>query len=201
MEEYRILEDAFKLYEKHGSKGYIGEPISQYEHAMQAALLSEDFFKSAASNVQGEVILAAFFHDVGHLLRYEPWFQGQLMGNLGVMEHEKVGAVFLSRMGFPEKICKLVAAHIVTKRYLITKNPKYYNNLSITSRQTFEYQGGRLDSRQLKAFENDDLFLFHLKIREWDDKAKETDKELLEKIKKINPREYFQKYLDEIKNK
>ena len=75
---------------------------------------------------------------------------------------EKVGAIFLSRLGFPDKVCKLVAAHIVTERYLITKNPKYYNNLS-ASKQTFEYQGGRLDHRQLKAFENDDLFLFHLK--------------------------------------
>ena len=60
MNEYRNLEDVFKLYEKHGSKGYIGEPISQYEHAMQAALLAEDFFKCAASNVNSEVILGAF---------------------------------------------------------------------------------------------------------------------------------------------
>ena len=35
MNEYRNLEDVFKLYEKHGSKGYIGEPISQFEHAKQ----------------------------------------------------------------------------------------------------------------------------------------------------------------------
>ena len=200
MEEYRNLEDVFKLYEKHGAKGYIGEPISQYEHAMQAALLSEEFFKSVASNVQSEVILAAFFHDVGHLLRYEPWFQGQLMGNLGVMDHEKVGAIFLSRLGYPDKICKLVAAHIVTKRYLITKTPRYYNNLSEASKKTFEYQGGRLDKIQMAAFEHDDLFNFHLKIREWDDDAKKTDKELLEKIKNINPREYFQKYIDQIRD-
>ena len=33
MEEYKNLEDIFKLYEKHGSKGYIGESVSQYEHA------------------------------------------------------------------------------------------------------------------------------------------------------------------------
>jgi 2-amino-1-hydroxyethylphosphonate dioxygenase (glycine-forming) len=201
MNEYRNLEDVFKLYEKHGSKGYIGEPISQYEHAMQAALLAEDFFKCAASNVNSEVILGAFLHDIGHLLRYESWFNGELMGDLGVMDHEKVGAIFLSRLGFPDKVCKLVAAHIVTKRYLITKNPDYFENLSFASKQTFEYQGGKLDYVQKKAFENDDLFNFHLRIREWDDKAKETDKELLHKISEINPREYFQKYLDHIRNK
>ena len=201
MNEYRNLEDVFKLYEKHGSKGYIGEPISQFEHAMQAALLAEDFFSSAASNVNSEVILGAFLHDIGHLLRYEPWFNGELMGDLGVMDHEKVGAIFLSRLGFPDKVCKLVAAHIVTKRYLITKNPNYFDNLSLASKQTFNYQGGKLDFIQMKAFENDDLFNFHLRIREWDDKAKETDKELLHKISEINPREYFQKYLDDIRNK
>lgn len=201
MNEYRNLEDVFKLYEKHGSKGYIGEPISQYEHAMQTALLAEDFFKYAASNVNSEVILGAFLHDIGHLLRYEPWFNGKLMGDLGVMDHEKVGAIFLSRLGFPDKVCKLVAAHIVTKRYLVTKNPYYFENLTLSSKQTFEYQGGKLDFIQMKAFENDDLFNFHLRIREWDDKAKETDKELLQKISEINPREYFQKYLDDIRNK
>ena len=201
MNEYRNLEDVFKLYEKHGSKGYIGEPISQFEHAMQAALLAEDFFKYAASNVNSEVILGAFLHDIGHLLRYEPWFNGKLMGDLGVMDHEKVGAIFLSRLGFPDKVCKLVAAHIVTKRYLITKNPNYFDNLSLASKQTFEYQGGKLDFVQMKAFENDDLFNFHLRIREWDDKAKETNQELLQKISEINPREYFQKYLDDIRNK
>ena len=122
------------------------------------------------------------------------------MGDLGVLDHERVGAVFLSRLGFTDKVCKLVAAHIVTKRYLISKNPSYYHNLSMASKQTFEYQGGALDPIQMRAFENDDLFNYHLKIREWDDKAKETDEKLLEKIKNINPREYFQKYIDEIRN-
>lgn len=200
MDEYRNLEDVFKLYEKHGCKGYIGEPISQYEHAMQAALLAEDFFKTAACNIHADVVLAAFLHDIGHLLRYEEWFKGELMGDLGVLDHERVGAVFLSRLGFTDKVCKLVAAHIVTKRYLISKNPSYYHNLSMASKQTFEYQGGALDPIQMRAFENDDLFNYHLKIREWDDKAKETDEKLLEKIKNINPREYFQKYIDEIRN-
>ena len=200
MEEYKNLEDIFKLYEKHGSKGYIGESVSQYEHAMQAALQAEEYFKSAASNIHAEVILAAFFHDVGHLLRYEPWFKGKLMGNLGVYDHEKVGAIFLSKLGFPDKVCKLVATHIVTKRYLITKNESYFNKLSLASKQTFEYQGGRLDNLQVIAFEQNDLFNYHLLIRKWDDNAKSTDDDLREKIKKINAREYFSKYINEIKN-
>ena len=60
MEDYKNLEDVFKLYEKHGDKGYIGEPITQLEHAMQATLLAVEYFKKAACNIHSEVILAAF---------------------------------------------------------------------------------------------------------------------------------------------
>lgn len=200
MDEYKNLEDVFKLYDKHGAKGYIGEPISQYEHGMQAALQSEEYFKSSACNINCEVILAAFLHDIGHLLRYEPWFNGKLMGDYGVKDHEHVGALFLKNLGYPNEVCRLVGCHIITKRYLITKNPNYYNNLSDASKKTFQYQGGNLQPFEIDNFERDSLFNFHLKMREWDDKAKENDKELLEKIRNINPREYFQKYLDKIKN-
>ena len=200
MEDYKDLEDVFKLYEKYGSNGYIGEPISQYEHAMQSAFLAEEYFKTVASNAQSEVVLAAFLHDIGHLLRYEPWFKGELMGNFGVLDHEKIGALFLNKLGYPDIVCKLVATHIATKRYLISKNEKYYYSLSEASKKTFEYQGGKLDFIQMKAFEKEDLFHFHLKIREWDDSAKLNDEKLLEKIRNTNPREYFKKYLDELKN-
>ena len=166
MEDYKNLEDVFKLYEKHGDKGYIGEPITQLEHAMQATLLAVEYFKKAACNIHSEVILAAFLHDVGHLLRYEKDFNGELMGEYGVMDHEKVGALFLHKLGFPMIICKLVATHIATKRYLITKNPQYYENLSPASKATFEYQGGMFTERQMLAFEKDSLFHFHLKMRE-----------------------------------
>ena len=43
----------------------------------------------------------------------------------------------------------------------------------------------------MREFENDKLFRYHLKIREFDDKAKSTDKELLQKIKELNPVKYY----------
>ena len=198
MEDYKNLEDVFKLYEKHGDKGYIGEPITQLEHAMQAALLAVEYFKKTACNIHSEVILAAFLHDVGHLLRYEKDFNGELMGEYGVMDHEKVGALFLHKLGFPINVCKLVATHIATKRYLITKKPSYYENLSPASKATFEYQGGMFTEEQMDAFEKDNLFHFHLKMREWDDKAKETDINLLNKIRGLNLRDFFRNYIQNI---
>lgn len=201
MNVYETLENVFKLYEKHGDKGYIGEPITQLEHAMQAALLAIEYFKKAACNIHSEVIVATFLHDVGHLLRYEEEFNGELMGEYGVMDHEKVGALFLHKLGFPIIVCKLVATHIATKRYLITKKPEYYGNLSPASKATLEYQGGMFTEKQIVAFEKDSLFKFHLKLREWDDRAKETDLNLLNKIRKINLREFFKKYIEELKEK
>ena len=48
-----------------GDKGYIGEDITQLEHAMQAALLAEK------ENCSSDVVLAAFLHDIGHLIALE----------------------------------------------------------------------------------------------------------------------------------
>ncbi len=71
--------NAFQLYNKYGNKNYIGEHISQLEHATQIALLAEEEGYDAA------VILGASFHDLGHLIKInDPNCQ---MGTLGVKNH------------------------------------------------------------------------------------------------------------------
>jgi len=37
------MERAINLYKKYGNKGYIGEYVTQLEHAVQCALLAEDW--------------------------------------------------------------------------------------------------------------------------------------------------------------
>ena len=189
------LYKVFDLYEKYGNNGYIGEDVTQFEHAMEAALLAEEYFKDKKIKISGEIILAAFLHDVGHLLKYDKIFKGELMGDFGVKEHEKKGSQYLKNLGYSNNICSLVGGHIITKRYLITNDIEYYTKLSDASKETFKYQGGNLTNLEMKNFKNDKLYYYHLKIREWDDKAKSTDPILLQKIKSINPREYFKKYL------
>jgi predicted HD phosphohydrolase len=56
-----IIEEVFSLYEQHGSEDYIGEPVSQLEHMSQAAELA------IRERWDDEVVLAAFFHDIGHI--------------------------------------------------------------------------------------------------------------------------------------
>ena len=81
----------------------------------------------------------------------------------------------------------------MTKRYLITKNDLYYNNLSDASKKTFEYQGGKLSTTELFNFENGELFNLHLQIREWDDMAKSTDEKLLYRIETMDAPKYYHK--------
>ncbi len=68
------------LYEKYGNADYIGEPVSQLEHMCQSAQLAE------AEGYSEEVILAAFFHDIGHLC--EHFMPVAFMGGYGVVDHE-----------------------------------------------------------------------------------------------------------------
>ena len=163
-----IVDEVFALYEKHGDEDYIGEPISQLEHMSQAAALAEE------EGFEDEVVLAAFFHDIGHLCATNE--EAVSMDGFGAMDHEKLGADYLRNKGFSERIATMVQSHVVAKRYLTYKYPEYYNQLSDASRATLEFQGGRMSAKEAIDFEqNPDAELF-IRLRYWDDKAKETNK-------------------------
>jgi putative nucleotidyltransferase with HDIG domain len=117
-----------------------------------------------------EVVLAAFMHDVGHLLPIT--HESESMDGYGMMDHEKVGAEYLRKLGFAERMCKLIASHVNAKRYLTYKYPEYYNQLSAASKKTLEYQGGRMEEAEAKQFEADPLFDLYIKMRRWDEAAK-----------------------------
>ncbi|ERM81771.1 hypothetical protein P872_19140 [Rhodonellum psychrophilum GCM71 = DSM 17998] len=176
---WQRVEKIFSLYERHGQEDYIGEPVSQIEHMSQAAQIAEN------QGYDEEVILAAFFHDIGHLFALEKNLDN--MGGYGVLRHEKIGADFLRAMGFPEKISKLVENHVQAKRYLTFKYPEYLSKLSDASHQTLEYQGGIMSLKEAEDFENDELFELSLKMRNWDEMAKEEKKPLadLDRYKKM----------------
>jgi len=159
-----VVDEIFSLYENYGAADYIGEPVSQIEHMCQAAQLAE------AEGYDDEVILASFFHDIGHLC--EHIYETKQMDGYGVMDHESLGSQYLREKGFSEKIARLVESHVPAKRYLTFKYPEYYNKLSEASKATLDKQGGRMDDAEARQFEADNLYLLFIKIREWDDKAK-----------------------------
>jgi 2-amino-1-hydroxyethylphosphonate dioxygenase (glycine-forming) len=163
----QIVREVFDLYEKHGDEDYIGEPVSQLEHMSQSAQLA------MKQGCDDEVVLAAFFHDIGHICVMQNAMNS--MGGYGVKSHEKIGADFLREKGFPDRIARLVESHVQAKRYLTFKYPDYYHSLSEASKKTLEFQGGRMGEEEANAFENADIFETSILLRKWDELAKETE--------------------------
>jgi putative nucleotidyltransferase with HDIG domain len=174
-----IVDEIFSLYERHGNADYIGEPVSQLEHMCQAAQLAEE------EGCDDEVVLAAFFHDIGHLCEFI--MPVELMEGVGVLDHESIGQAYLVNKGFSERIAKLVRSHVEAKRFLTFKFPAYFEKLSDASKLTLQHQGGRMNAEEAEAFETDPMFDLFIKMRTWDDLAKITNKALpdLNKYKKM----------------
>jgi len=171
----KIVEGIFSLYEMYGRADYIGEPVSQIEHMSQAAKLAID------EGFDDEVVLAAFFHDIGHIcVMANP---ENNMGGFGMKSHEKIGADYLREKGFPERIAQLVENHVHAKRYLTFIFPEYYDKLSEASKKTLEFQGGRMNQVEATNFERDPLFEISIRMRHWDDQAKEMNIPLIDLTK------------------
>ncbi|MCJ8209592.1 HDIG domain-containing protein [Mucilaginibacter sp. RS28] len=163
----QIVDEVFDLYEKHGDEDYIGEPVSQIEHMSQAAALAE------AEGYDDEVILAAFFHDIGHLCADAG--EAGSMNGMGNVDHEKLGEEYLLQKGFSPRIASLVKSHVEAKRYLTYKHPEYYAQLSPASKATLEFQGGVMSADEAEAFETHPDSALIIRMRHWDDLAKESD--------------------------
>jgi phosphonate degradation associated HDIG domain protein len=159
----QVIAEVFGLYERFGDNDYIGEPVSQIEHMSQAAELA------MAEGFDDEVVLAAFFHDIGHLCAEG----AESMCGFGIVSHERLGADYLRRAGFSERLARLVEYHVQAKRYLTFKEPGYDERLSEASWRTLEYQGGVMTKAEAEAFERDPLCAVSLRMRQWDELAKQ----------------------------
>jgi 2-amino-1-hydroxyethylphosphonate dioxygenase (glycine-forming) len=161
----QIVDEIFSLFEKYGHEQYFGEPVTQLQHACQAAQFA---YTEGYDDV---IIIAAFLHDIGHLCVEAD--EHNTMSDLGIKDHELEGANYLREHGFSEKICQLIGAHVAAKRYLTATNPAYYKNLSEASKKTLEFQGGMMSKNEVEAFENDPLCPLYIRMRIWDEMAKD----------------------------
>jgi len=65
-----------------------------------------------------EIVLASLFHDIGHFCVREREKMISSTGvDFGVAEHERVGGEFLERLNFSDRVTRLVAGHVLAKRY------------------------------------------------------------------------------------
>ncbi len=139
---------------------YIGEPVTQLAHGLQAAARAQATGDEALT-------LAALLHDVGHLADPSaPDMQG-----LGAVNHEGIGQAVLDRLGFAPAVGRLVESHVAAKRYL-ARRAAYDGKLSEASRQTLALQGGPMTDAEAAAFEADPLHRQMLRLRGFDEAAK-----------------------------
>jgi predicted HD phosphohydrolase len=129
--------------------------VSQLDHALQTAAL-------VATAHPGEVELAAagLVHDIGHLL---PGVDDEA--------HARAGAdVVRSALG--ERVAALVALHVEAKRYLVTSEPGYAEELASDSAASLAHQGGVLSPALVASFLAHPLSEAALALRRADDRAK-----------------------------
>jgi phosphonate degradation associated HDIG domain protein len=150
------------LFAQSGDEAYFGEPVTQLEHALQCALLAEQ------AGGDTDTILAALLHDIGHLLPADNGY----MDGYGTIDHERLGADYLRKLGFSEKTAQLIEHHVNAKRYLTFKNPNYFARLSDASLKTLEFQGGPMTADEAAAFEANPYMKGILQMRVWDEQAK-----------------------------
>jgi gamma-butyrobetaine dioxygenase len=145
------------LFASEGAAEYLGEPVSQAAHMLQAAVLAE-------REQAGEALIAAaLLHDVGH-------FRGLMRGTDD--RHADSGASWLARW-FGEEVTEPVRLHVAAKRYLCATEPGYAAVLSPASVYTLRVQGGPMQGAELAEFEANRYSAAAIRVRRWDDAAKD----------------------------
>ena len=171
MNKNEIVNNIISLYQKYGDKNYIGEEITQTEHAIQSLMFAKKF------NLTNDFLVASLLHDIGHLMYWDD-MTIQLMGDVGVKNHESIGSEYLKKCGFNSYICYLVGSHVSAKRYLATMMPTYSDQLSSASKATLKYQGSLMNYAEINDFTSNSWWTHAISLRNCDDMAKVKDMEV-----------------------
>ena len=145
---------------------YGQEAVSQLEHALQCAHLSERAHEAP------ETVVAALLHDLGHMLSGErtPVADQDALPAKDDL-HQFVALPFLRGL-FPNAVLEPIKLHVDAKRYLCAVDAGYWADLSPASKHSLELQGGRYDDAQVRAFEGLTFYAEAVRLRRYDDLAK-----------------------------
>jgi len=150
------------LFVQKGALAYDGEGISQIAHGWQCAQLA------AQAGATPSLQLAAWLHDVGHLL-------SELPGTptlAGIDDrHESTGAALLAPI-WGSAVAEPVRLHVQAKRYLVSAHPEYMETLSEDSRRSLALQGGAMAVHECVQFQANPYALDAQRLRSWDDLGK-----------------------------
>ena len=157
-----IVQKIITLFNDQGDSEYGGEPVTQGEHALQAAHLA--LTEGAASSL----VAASLLHDIGHLLHALPDdAPEQGLDDL----HEEVGNRFLIKY-FTPAVSEPVHLHVAAKRYLCAVEPAYFALLSEPSVISLHLQGGPMTAEECLTFESNPYYQDAIQLRRYDDMAK-----------------------------
>ena len=160
-----------RLFVEKGGRMYSGEPVTQLQHALQAAQLAQQ------EGSQEELIVAALLHDLGHLIND----QGETPTLRRINDrHEYVALPFLRNL-FGPAVLQPIRLHVDAKRYLCARGngllngAGYWAELSDDSRRSLELQGGIFSDAEADAFIAQPFAADAVRVRIWDDLAKSAD--------------------------
>ena len=146
---------------KNNNSLYIGENVTIAEHMIQSAMMAE---KSKSNN---NLVCACLLHDYGHFILDNP---DELVRKKQDGKHEEIGYEYLKKF-FKKEIVEPIKYHVIAKRYL-ARDKKYFDRLSEASVVSLELQGGVLDTKEAKLFENQEFFKEAIMLRKFDETAK-----------------------------
>ena len=163
-----VVEQLAKLFAEQGGNEYLGEPVTQAAHMLQAAS------RAQAAGAPDPLVAAALLHDVGH-------FTGSISGRELMAgtdnRHSHSGADWLAAW-FPEAVTEPVRLHVAAKRYLCAVEPGYFDRLSEASVYTLSVQGGPMNEDEAAAFAADAYARDAVTLRRWDEAAKDPEAEV-----------------------
>src|SRR5262249_37464188 len=147
------IQEIIELLDSRAGASYLGEAVTQREHALQAAQLA------LTDGADDSLVAAALLHDVGY------WI------GCGDTPHEQAGGDWLAQ-GFVPEVSEPVRLHVAAKRYLCTVDPAYASGLSRASVLSLEIQGGLMNGDERRRFEWNHFHQDAVRLRRWDDRAK-----------------------------
>jgi phosphonate degradation associated HDIG domain protein len=160
------IEDLLDRYAGPLAQQLYDEAVTELGHGLQSAELA------AAEGASDAMIAAALLHDVGHLLVGDLFEIGHALER--DYRHEEVAERYLKRWFGPE-VTRPIALHVQAKRYLVAVDPSYAADLSPSSVRSLQVQGGPMNEQEQAAFRADPFWQDALRLRLWDDLAKDAD--------------------------
>lgn len=154
------------LYSTFGTETY-QENCTQLQHAQQCGTLALE------QGLGEEMALAAFLHDIGHLIADKNALSG--FNAYGYADHDQLGADYLATCGFSERIVRVIKEHVQVKRYLAATEPGYCETLSHASTQTLEMQGGKMNEHEVRVYSESAYLEDIIQLRRLDDSGKQPE--------------------------